>query len=93
MHSVISSQAIATAWVQVNTVAHQAVVKVLSGQGGGAISTSNGQIVLNLGPLIAVAKQDLVAHGFSLASNIPPVSPTLALFQAKDLGKAQGSTG
>ena len=89
VHSVVSSQAFATAWVQVNTVAHQALVQVLSGQGGGAISTSNGQIVLNLGPLIAVAKQDLVAHGFKLASNIPPVTPTLALFQAKDLGKAQ----
>jgi hypothetical protein len=89
VHTVISSKAMANAWVQVNTVAHQAVVKVLSGEGGGAISTSNGQIVLNLGPLIAVAKQDLLARGFSLASNIPPVSPTLALFQAKDLGKAQ----
>ena len=89
MHSVITTQAFATAWVQVNTVAHQALVQILSGQGGGAISTSNGQIVLNLGPLIAVAKQDLVAHGFKLASSIPPVTPTLALFQAKDLGKAQ----
>jgi hypothetical protein len=89
VHTVISSKAMATAWVQVNTVAHQSVVKVLSGQGGGAISTSNGQIVLNLGPLIAVAKTDLLARGFSLASNIPPVSPTFALFQAKDLGKAQ----
>jgi hypothetical protein len=90
VHTVISSQAMATAWVQVNTVAHQALVKVLSGQGGGAVSVQNGEIVLNLGPLITVAKQDLLAHGFSLASNIPPVSPTLALFQAKDLGKAQG---
>jgi len=89
VHTVISSKAMANAWVQVNTVAHQAVVKVLSGQGNGAISNSNGQIVLNLGPLIAVAKQDLLARGFSLASNIPPVSPTVALFQATDLGKAQ----
>ena len=89
VQSAISSQAMATAWVQVNTVAHQAVVKVLSGQGNGAISTSNGQIVLNLGPFIAVAKQDLVAKGFTLANSIPPVTPTLALFQAKDLGKAQ----
>ena len=90
VHSVITTQAFATAWVQVNTLAHQGLVKVLSGQGGGAISsTSNGEIVLNLGPLIAVAKQDLVAHGFKLASSIPPVTPTLALFQAKDLGKAQ----
>jgi hypothetical protein len=89
VHSVISSPAMANVWVQVNTVAHQAVVKVLSGQGNGAISTSNGQIVLNLGPFIAVAKQDLVARGFTLANNIPPVTPTMALFQAKDLGKAQ----
>jgi hypothetical protein len=89
VHSVIASKAAATIWVQVNTVAHQALVKVLSGQGNGAISTKNGQIVLNLGPFIAVVKQDLLQHGFSLASNIPPVSPTIALFQAKDLGKAQ----
>ena len=89
VHSVVTTQAFATAWVQVNTVAHQALVQILSGQNGGTISTSNGQIVLNLGPLIAVAKQDLVAHGFKLASSIPPVTPTLALFQAKDLGKAQ----
>ena len=75
--------------MQVNTVAHQSLVKVLSGQGDGAISTNNGQIVLNLGPLITVAKQDLVAHGFTLANSIPPVTPTLALFQAKDLGQAQ----
>jgi hypothetical protein len=89
VHTVVASPAAAKIWVQVNTAAHQAVVKVLSGQGNGAISTSNGQITLNLGPFIAVVKQDLVDHGFSLASNIPAVSPTLALFQATDLGKAQ----
>jgi Na+-transporting methylmalonyl-CoA/oxaloacetate decarboxylase gamma subunit len=89
VHSVISSPQAARIWVQVNTVAHQGLVKVLSGQGNGAVSVKNGQIVLNLGPFIAVVKQDLIAHGFKLASNIPPVSPTLALFQANDLGKAQ----
>jgi hypothetical protein len=89
VHRVISGPRVAKLWVQVNTVAHQSVVQVLSGQGNGAISSSNGQITLNLGPFIAVVKQDLVDHGFSLASNIPPISPTVALFQAEDLGKAQ----
>ena len=89
VHRIISGPRVAKLWVQVNTVAHQALVKVLSGEGNGAISTQNGQIVLNLGPFIAVVKQDLIDHGFSLASNIPAVSPTVALFQAKDLGKAQ----
>jgi hypothetical protein len=89
VHTAISSQAMANAWVTVNTVAHQSLVKVLSGQGGGAVSTQNGQIVLNLGPLINVAKQALIAHGFSLANNIPQVNATVALFEAKNLGKAQ----
>jgi len=89
VHRIVSGPRVAKLWVQVNTVAHQAVVKVLSGEGNGAISTQNGQIVLNLGPFVAVVKQDLIDHGFSLASNIPPISPTVALFQAKDLGKAQ----
>ncbi|MGH3215581.1 MAG: hypothetical protein ACRDL9_13535, partial [Trebonia sp.] len=89
VHTVISSQAMANAWVQVNTVAHQAVVKLLSGQGNGTLTSANGQITLNLGPLIAVVKQALVARGFSLASNIPIVNATVPLFQAKDLGKAQ----
>ena len=89
VHTVISSQAMANAWVQVNTVAHQAVVKLLSGQGNGTLTSANGQITLNLAPLIAVVKQDLVARGFSLASNIPIVNATVPLFQAKELGKAQ----
>jgi hypothetical protein len=36
-----------------------------------------------------VAKQDLVARGFSLANSIPAVNPTVALFEAKNLGQAQ----
>ncbi len=91
VHSVVSSQAAARIWVQVATITHQAMVKLLSGQGNGPITASNGQITVNLGPFIAEVKQDLVAKGFKLASNIPPVSPTLALFQAKDLGKAQAA--
>jgi hypothetical protein len=91
VHTVITSPQAAKIWVQVNTVAHQSLVKVLSGEGNGAISTANGQITLNLGPFIAVVKQDLIQHGFALASNIPPISPTVALFQANDLGKAQAA--
>jgi hypothetical protein len=89
VHTVISSQAMANAWVQVNTIAHQAVVKLLSGQGNGTLTNTNGQITLNLAPLIAVVKQALVERGFSLASNIPIVNATVPLFQAKELGKAQ----
>jgi hypothetical protein len=88
---IVSGPRVAKLWVQANTVAHQALVKVLSGEGSGVISTKNGQITLNLGPFIAVVKQDLIDHGFSLANNIPTISPTVALFQADNLGKAQAA--
>ena len=57
VHSVVSSQAFATAWVQVNTVAHAQIVKVLSGQGNSSISVSNGQVVIGLGPFIDIVKK------------------------------------
>lgn len=89
VHTAISSQAMANAWVQVNTVAHEAVVKLLSGQGNGTLTQSNGQVVLNIAPLITVAKADLVARGFPLAEKIPIINATVPLFQARELGKAQ----
>jgi hypothetical protein len=89
VQTVVSSPAIARIWVQVNTIAHGQLVKVLSGQGNSTVSTSNGRVVLNLGPFITEAKKDLVARGFTLANNIPNISPTVALFEAKNLGKAQ----
>jgi hypothetical protein len=89
VHSIVSSQAFATAWVQVNTVAHGQIVKVLSGQGNSSISVSNGQIVIGLGPFIDIVKQDLVARGFTLANSIPAINPTFTLFTSRDLAKAQ----
>ena len=65
VHSVVSSQAFANAWVQVNTVAHAQIVKVLSGQGNSSISVKNGQVVIGLGPFIDIVKKDLVARGFT----------------------------
>jgi hypothetical protein len=89
VHKIVTSPQFANAWIQVNTVAHEQVVKVLSGQGGGAISTSNGQVVIDLGPFINIVKQDLVKRGFTLINNLPPIHPSLVLFQSRDLVKAQ----
>jgi hypothetical protein len=89
VHKIVTSPQFANAWIQVNTVAHAQMVKVLSGQGGGAISTSNGQVVIDLGPFINIVKQDLDKRGFTLINNLPPIHPSLVLFQSKDLVKAQ----
>jgi hypothetical protein len=79
----------ATLWIQANRVAHAGVVKVLSGQGNGSLSLQNGQVVLNIGPLITQVKADLVARGLTIADRIPTVNATYPLFAAPNLEKAQ----
>ena len=89
VHKVVTSPQFARAWVQVNTVAHAELVKALSGQGGGALSVSNGQVVIDLAPFIAVVKADLAARGFTLINKLPAINPTFPLFSARELVKAQ----
>jgi hypothetical protein len=89
VHKIVTGPRFAKAWVQANTLVHQELVKALSGQGNSSVSVKNGQVVLNLGPFIDIVKQDLVNRGFSLVSKIPAINPTLTLFSAKYLVKAQ----
>jgi hypothetical protein len=93
IHKIVTGPRMAAAWVQVNRAASQAIVAVLSGRGGknGAVGVSNGQVTLDLAPLIAVAKQDLVAGGLTIAGKIPIVHVTFALFPSKNLTKAQSA--
>ena len=92
IHKIITGPRMANAWVQVNRVASQQLVAILSGRGGknGAVGVSNGQVTLDLAPLEAVAKQDLVARGLTIAAKIPVVHKTFPLFPSKNLTKAQG---
>jgi hypothetical protein len=89
VHKIVASPQFARAWVQVNTVAHQELVKALSGQGHSAISVTNGEVVIDLAPFIAIVKQHLSARGFTLVNRLPAIHPTLALFSARDLVRAQ----
>jgi hypothetical protein len=89
VHKIVTGPAFARLWVQVNTVAHAQLVTALSGQGGRAVSTSNGQITVSLGPFIAIVKQNLAARGLTIVNALPPINPTLTLFSSKYLVKAQ----
>jgi hypothetical protein len=88
VHKIVTSPQFATTWVRVNTTAHQAVVNALSGQKG-AVGVSNGQVTIDLTPFINIVKQALVARGFTLVNRLPQIHPTLALFSARELTKAQ----
>jgi hypothetical protein len=85
----VGSPAMARIWVAANRTAHAGLVKVLSGQGNGAVGVVDGKVTISLGPFITQAEQALAKQGFSLAAKLPPVNPTFALFEAPDLSKAQ----
>jgi hypothetical protein len=88
---IVQSQAFADAWVQANRVAHDALVKALTGEGGGAVTVANDTVTLNLAPFIQTVKQRLVAQGFTLAERIPQVDKSFVLFQSEDITRARSA--
>jgi hypothetical protein len=88
VHKIVTGPRFAQAWVQVNKVAHQALVNALSGRGKN-VRVVNDQVTIDLAPFIEIVKQDLSSRGFTLVDKLPPIHVQLALFSAKDLSKAQ----
>lgn len=71
-------------------VSHQQMNRVLSGEAE-AITVQGESAVLDLAPFIEAAKERLVASGFELAARIPEVHPTIELFPASTLVRAQSA--
>ena len=84
----VASPDFAAAWNRALQVTHQQANAVLSGEAA-AIAIKDGMVVLDLGPFIDAAKQHLVASGFGAAARIPEVHPTIDLFAARTLVRAQ----
>jgi len=88
---VVASDAFADAWVQANRVAHDELVKALTGEGGGAVTVANDTVSLNLAPFIQTVKARLVEAGFSVAARIPEVNASFVLFQSQDITRARSA--
>jgi hypothetical protein len=91
VNKIVQSPAFADAWVQANRVAHQALVKALTGQGDGTVTVEGDTVTLNLAPFIETVKARLVAGGFGLAARIPEVNASFVLFDVKNLTRARSA--
>jgi hypothetical protein len=91
VNKVVQSQAFADAWIQANRLAHQALVKALTGQGDGTVTVEGDTVTLNLAPFIETVKARLVAGGFGLAARIPQVNASFVLFDVKNLTRARSA--
>jgi hypothetical protein len=88
---IVQSPAFADAWVQAKRLAHEELVKALTGEGGGAITVENDTVSINLAAFIQTVKQQLVAAGFTLAERIPQVNASFVLFQSKDITRVRSA--
>ena len=86
---IVQSPAFADAWLQANRLAHEELVKALTGEGGGAVTVEGDTVSINLAAFIQTVKQQLVAAGFTLAERIPQVNASFVLFQSRDIARAQ----
>jgi hypothetical protein len=87
----VASDAFADIWVRVNTRAQQALVRVLKGDEGGAVSLQGDQVVLDVSDVIDEVKQRLVARGLTVIENvpIPEVDKQIVLLDAPQLQQAR----
>jgi hypothetical protein len=88
---VLASDQFATVWAEVNRLAHDQVVRLLSGEQGGAVTAQGDTITLNLGPVIEQVSQQMVDAGFTLASRIPTVDREFTLVQSEAVTQAQSA--
>jgi hypothetical protein len=88
---IVQGPAFADAWVQANRLAHQELVKALTGEGGGAVTVEGDTVSVNLAAFIQTVKQELVSAGFTLAERIPQVNASFVLFQSKDIARARSA--
>jgi hypothetical protein len=89
---VLDSDQFSNVWVAINRQAQQAIVNALEGKTDGAVTVTNGQVVLDTGELITLVKQALVDRGLTFAENIPvpPVADRqIVLLQSEELKRAQ----
>ncbi|WP_353943497.1 hypothetical protein ABII15_18820 [Streptomyces sp. HUAS MG91] len=78
----VASPAFTTVWKQLNRTAHAAVDKALTGHDDGAVQIKDGEVTLDLAPVVDQVKQSLVDQGLTVAGNIPEVHTSITLMQS-----------
>ena len=84
---VIATDRFQQAWQNANRAAHQTLIGIIEDKGD-VVSTSGGEVTLDLGPLITQVA-DQLGLGKGLADQIPPDVGELKIISSNELGLAQ----
>ncbi|TFC90120.1 hypothetical protein E3T28_00090 [Cryobacterium sinapicolor] len=87
---VVASDAFATVWEESLRLSQTQIISALEGDTSSALVISDtGEVGIQLGPIIAEVKQQLVAQGFGLAADIPDIDRTIPIAQSDALVQAR----
>jgi len=91
VRALVASDEFAQFWTRLNARAQQALQRVLTGDGSGAVALEGDQIVLNVDQVIARAKERLVARGLTIVENapIPQTDRQIVLMDAPQVKQLQ----
>jgi hypothetical protein len=91
VRALVASDEFAAFWTRLNARAQQALHRVLTGDGSGAVALQGDQIVLDVDQVIARAKQRLVARGLTIVENapIPETDRQIVLMDAPQVEQLQ----
>ncbi|MGK9269796.1 hypothetical protein KXR83_02235 [Williamsia muralis] len=92
VRSLLASDQFEELWIQANKQAHEALVKLLTGEERAAIVVDDsGTVSIALEPIVANVRDRLKDRGFAFADNIPNVDKSFVIFRSPDLVKAQNA--
>jgi hypothetical protein len=86
----VQSSAFKKIWVTANERAHKQVVALLTGDTSGALTSTKGQVSLDLGNVQAKVRQALHNKGITIFDKVPTTNASFVLFQSDQLAKLQG---
>ncbi|MEV7693956.1 hypothetical protein AB0N73_11570 [Microbacterium sp. NPDC089189] len=82
----VESDAFPQLWRTALAASHRALTSAASGQSDGALTISaDGELGIQLGPIIDAVRLQLVENGFTLAEAIPSIDRTIVLTQSDSL--------
>ena len=89
---VVASSTFQKVWIDANKVTHKQLVALLNGNGKNGITVTNGEVVLDLSPLVTNVQHQLASAGFTVVNRLPVSKvphTSIVLFKSDSLTKAQ----
>jgi hypothetical protein len=92
VRDVVRSEKFQEVWVAANRTVHPQVVALLRGEQISVVSASEGQVMLDLAPLVVEVQARLNEQGFTFLDgvSVEPGVYTVVLFESSELASAQG---